>query len=281
VFDRLSGAMTSWRYHGTELINTPLRPDFWRAQIDNDRGRNMAKSQGIWHTAHENANCSSCLAESKTDAGAVAVTSVQYLPKVSAEWDTTYTVYGSGDIVVNARFKPSKTDLPKLVRLGMQMSLPAGFERVTWLGPGPQETYCDRKDSRMGVYTGAVEEQFYVHYTETGESGNKADARWVALANSKGVGLLAVGMPLLSANALHYGTDDMNAAKHAFELPRRDYITLNLDLKQQGVGGDNSWGAWPHDQFLIPCQEYDYSFRLRPFGPDEAPAKLARIVLGN
>jgi beta-galactosidase len=121
-----------------------------------------------------------------------------------------------------------------------------------------------------------VDQQFYSDYTEPGESGNKADARWVALSNGKNVGLLAIGLPLLSANALHYGTDDLNAGKHAFELPHRDYITLNLDLKQQGVGGDDSWGAWPHAEFLIPCREYQYSFRLRPFASGQDPAKLAR-----
>ena len=198
---------------------------------------------------------------------------------MTAEWETTYTVYGSGDVVVRALFKPGNTNLPKLVRLDMQMTLPAGFERITWLGPGPQESYCDRKDARFGLYSGTVDEQFFADYTEPGESGNKVDVRWLALTNGKGAGLLAIGQPLLSANALHYGTDDMNAGKHAFELPRRNDITLNLDLKQRGVGGDDSWGAWPYDSFLIPCQEYAYSFRLKPFAPGDEPAKLARQAL--
>jgi beta-galactosidase len=124
-----------------------------------------------------------------------------------------------------------------------------------------------------------VDEQFYPDYTEPGESGNKADARWLALTNRKGAGLLAIGMPFLSANVLHYGTEDMNAGKHAFELPRRDYITLNLDLKQQGVGGDNSWGEWPHPEFLIPCREYQYAFRLHPLASGEDPEKVARQKL--
>ena len=101
------------------------------------------------------------------------------------------------------------------------------------------------------------------------------------MTNKKGIGLLAVGLPLLSVNVLHYGTDDLNAGKHAFELPRRDYITLNLDLKQQGVGGDDSWGTWPHAEFLIPCKEYSYSFRLRPFRGGEDPARLARGAVDN
>jgi beta-galactosidase len=234
------------------------------------------KSQGIWRTAHEDGQCTSCAAILETGSHFVEVSSVQSLPKVHAEWETIYDIYGTGDILVKARFKPSQSDLPKIVRLGMQMSLPAGFEQITWLGPGPQESYCDRKDARVGLYRGTVEQQFYADYTQPGETGNKADARWLALTNRKGLGLLAVGQPFLSANALHYGTEDLNAGKHAFELPHRDAITLNLDLKQQGVGGDDSWGAWPHEEFLIPCGEYSYSFRLRPFVSSENPEKLAR-----
>jgi beta-galactosidase len=158
------------------------------------------------------------------------------------------------------------------------MTLPAGFERITWLGPGPQETYCDRKSSRVGIYSGTVDEQFFADYVKPGETGNKVDVRWVALTNDKGAGLLAVGLPLLSVNALHYDTEDLNAGKHAFELPRRDFITLNLDWKQQGVGGDNSWGAWPHEQFLIPCTEQSYSFRLYPLSAGDDPERLAREV---
>jgi len=275
TFDKGSGGLKSWRYRGAELIQSPLRPDFWRAETDNDRGRNEMRAQGIWKNAQEGAQTTSCRSV-VLGHKAVAVVVAQSLPKVSAQWETTYTVHGDGTIGVQAKFKPSKTDLPKLVKLGMQMSLPAGFERITWLGPGPQESYSDRKDAKVGVYSGTVEEQFYAGYTEPGESGNKADARWLALTNSKGIGLLAIGEPLLSANALHYGTADLNAGKHAFELPHRDYVTLNLDLQQQGVGGDDSWGAWPHEEFLIPCKEYSYGFRLRPFSSNENPAKLAR-----
>jgi beta-galactosidase len=102
------------------------------------------------------------------------------------------------------------------------------------------------------------------------------DTRWIAITNKKGAGLLAIGEPLLSVNALHYSAEDLNAGKHAFELPRRDYTVLNLDLLQQGLGGDNSWGRWPHKEFLIPCQDYSYQFRLRPLLPGDKPEKLAR-----
>jgi beta-galactosidase len=279
AFEKASGNLVSWRYRGDELIATPLRPSFWRAQTDNDRGRNMLQSQGIWQNAADTADCTRCTANLAPGHRTVEVVTVHRLPKVSAEWETTYTICGSGDVLVTAKFKPAKTDLPKLPRLGMQMSLPAGFDRIAWHGPGPQETYCDRKDQKTGVYRGSVAEQFCIDYTEPGETGNKVDVRWLALFHSRGAGLLAVGDPLLSANALHFSTADLNAKKHPFELPRRSTVTLNLDLKQQGVGGDDSWGSWPHEEFLIPCQEQSYSFRLRPFSAGDDPDKLARQTI--
>ena len=276
-FDK-EGTMKSWRSQGTELVQTPLRPDFWRAPIDNDRGRDMVKSQGLWREAHKDAAVRSVVATRKTNPQlkAVSIKIVSVLAKIDAEWETEYTVYGSGDVAVAAHFRPNNADLPKIPRMGMQMSLPKGFERITWLGPGPQETYSDRKDARVGVYSGLVRDQFYADYTEPGETGNKVDVRWVALTNGRGAGLLAIGMPLLSVNALNYTTDDLQSAKHAFEIPPRDFTVLNLDLKQQGLGGDNSWGAWPHPEFLIPCKEYSYTFRLRPLKPGEDPGRLAR-----
>ena len=158
----------------------------------------------------------------------------------------------------------------------MQMILPKGFDRITWFGPGPQETYRDRKDARIGIYSGTVREQFYADYTEPGESGNKVDVRWAALTNERGAGLLAIGAPLLSVNALNYTTDDLQSAKHAFEMPVRDFTVLNLDLNQQGVGGDNSWGAWPHPEFLNACKEYNYVFRLKALKPGDDPKAIAR-----
>ena len=162
----------------------------------------------------------------------------------------------------------------------MQMALPAGFEQVRWLGPGPQETYSDRKDARVGVYSGTVDAQFCRDYTEPGESGNKTDARWLLLSNGK-VGLLIIGMPTLSVNALHYATADLESAKHPFQLEQRDFVVLNIDRAQQGLGGDDSWGAWPHEAFLIPCKEAEYSFRLRPIRAGENAAKLARTALAG
>lgn len=236
----------------------------------------MAASQGIWRLAMDGAQVRGMTFYTEEPAHAVAVQATLFLPKVNAEWQTTYTVHPSGDLVVSAQFRPGAANSPKLPRLGMQMALPPGFEQITWLGRGPQATYCDREDARVGLFSGTVSQQFWAAYTEPGESGNKTGVRWAALKNEQGVGLLAAGLPLLSLNALHYTTDDLQSAKHSSELPRRAQTVLNLDLRQQGAGGDDSWGAWPHDQFMIPGSPASYRFRLRPFTSSEDVAKLAR-----
>ncbi len=276
-FDPTTGTLVSWVDHGLQYIRTPLRPDFWRAPVDNDRGRNMERTQGIWRHAHEDAVIRQFEVTHSPGDGSASVTAAQTLPKVNAEWRTTYTFHPDATLLVTAQFIPGNSDLPKLPRLGMQMTLPQDFQRIRWFGPGPQETYADRKDALIAMHSGTVANQFYQDYTEPGESGNKVDVRWCALTNARGEGLLVVGLPRLSVNALPYTTDDLQNAKHPFELPSRDFVTLNLDDAQQGLGGDDSWGAWPHREFLIPCEAREYRFLLRPLRPEDDPAMLARM----
>ena len=271
--------LVSWRANGLELIQSPLRPSFWRATTDNDRGRRIEKFQGRWQHADKTVpNAFSC--KSSGDCAEVLV-SWQLPDAGKAEWNTVYRIFANGEVQVTAEFKPTQTNLPVMPRFGMQLALPAGFENLKWFGPGPQETYSDRQGARVGLYRGTVDEQFYAGYVKPGETGNKVNNRWLSLTDRHGNGLLVAGLPglknqLLSVNALHYGTDDLNAGKHPFQLPHRDYTVLNIDLEQQGVGGDNSWGAWPHKPFLIPCRNYSYQFRLRPLTAMDKPEKLAR-----
>ena len=278
-FERKSGSLASLRYKGTELLKSPLRPDFWRAPTDNDRGRNMTSTQGVWRIAHENAEVESISAKADRDARTVMVTSKLRLPWVDARWETVYTIQPTGDVLLEVQFAPGRTDLPKLPRLGVQLGLHGAFAQLQWLGRGPHETYIDRLDARIGHYRGTVGEQSFADYTEPGESGNKVDVRWAALRSSEGVGLLVVGDPVLSVNALRHSVDDLQSAKHAVELPVRNAIFLNLDWKQQGVGGDDSWGAWPHGQFMIDSRHQRYRLRLRPFGAGADVGALARQSL--
>jgi len=173
--------------------------------------------------------------------------------------------------------------LPELPRFGTTMTLPAEFDSIAWYGRGPHESYWDRKTgAALGLYSGAVMEQYFP-YIRPQENGNKTDVRWVALWNSRGTGLLAVGMPVLSVSAHHFTIDDFDEGlekrnRHTYHLKPRDLVTLNLDWKQMGVGGDTSWGARTHPEYMLPVREYSYAFRLRPFSREEStPEELSRL----
>ncbi|GAH76805.1 unnamed protein product, partial [marine sediment metagenome] len=150
--------------------------------------------------------------------------------------DTTYTIYGNGDILIENKFTPSKN----MIRFGMQMEIIGEFNRMTWFGRGPHETMLDRKTgAAVGIYSGFVKELIHP-YIRPQENGNRTDVRWVAMTNVEGSGVLisVLGGTNLSISAWPYTIKDLEEAKHNHELPQRDYITLNVDHRQQGVGGD-------------------------------------------
>ena len=273
-----SGAIESFALAGRELIAGPLIPNFWRKPTDNDIENSWDHATetptggvpirlAIWRQAGRNRTVNRVAAE-RVSAQVVRIVAEATLPAGKSGYRAVYTVYGSGDVVVESSINP-KGDLPELPRFGMQMALRGEFNTMTWYGRGPYETYWDRKfGAAIGVYSGPVEDQIY-DYFRPQENGNKTDVRWAAWTNGDGVGLMAVGMPLLNVSAWPYTMDDLEKAKHINELPRRDTVTVNLDYRQMGVGGDDGWtpNARPHTEFRLPAKPYRYSFRLRPFTP--------------
>jgi beta-galactosidase len=279
TFDRQRGELLSLTYDDTELIRTGPVPNFWRAPTDNDFGNEMPRRLALWRGAGKNRTVEKVNVRAVSPRE-VALDVLATLPEVGARYHTTYRVLGSGDIIVTNRFEPVSDELPEMPRFGMTMTLPVEFENMAWYGRGPHESYWDRKTgATVGVYRGTVMEQYYP-YVRPQENGNKTDVRWVALANENGVGLLAVGMPLLSVSAHHFTVEDFDPGqekrqRHTFHLRPRDLVTLNLDYKQMGVGGDDSWGARTHPEYMLPVRNYWYAFRLRPFSAAEDPMKLS------
>jgi beta-galactosidase len=276
-FDPATGLLVSVEREGTELLAGPLRPDFWRAPNDNDRGSEMPTRLGVWRDAHRSLAVRSFRTETP-EPGIVRLLLDAELTAVGARYGVTYTIYGTGDLVVAVSFDPGDRKLPDLPRFGMQATVAPGFEDMTWYGPGPEETYVDRRDRPVAVYHTTVTENYF-RYSQPQETGNKVDVRWLALRNARGEGLLAVGLPLLSANALHHSAEDIDQALHHYQMAARSETFLNLDWKQMGLGGDNSWGALPLPQYRLPARPLHYRFRLRPIGPDDSPMALSKPTI--
>jgi beta-galactosidase len=274
-FDESTGMLTSYVFENTELIQSGPVPNFWRAPTDNDFGWDMPKRLRVWKEACAGRRVMKVTANS-VSSREIQVDVVSMIPAGDSEYFTSYRIFGSGDIIVSNRFVPGNTELPEMARFGMIMTLPVEFENIIWYGRGPHENYWDRKTgSPVGVYSGKVMD-LYHPYIRPQENGNRTDVRWIALINDKGIGLLAVGRPLLSISAHHFIDEDFDPGlekgqRHTYHLKKRDLVTLKLDYKQMGVGGDTSWGdrARPHPEYRLPVKEYSYSFRLRPFSEKE------------
>lgn len=283
--DKKTGEITSFIWKETEFFRTGLVPNFWRAPTDNDFGSGMQRRQAIWCEAGDKRIVDSVTTKQITNRE-VRINVISTLQAGGSKFYTTYLIYGSGDVVITNKFLPGSAGLPNLPRFGIKMTLPVEFDNMSWYGRGPQESYWDRKTgAAVGVYSGKVMDQYHP-YIRPQENGNKTDVRWVTLTNDKGMGLLAVGMPLLSCSAHHFINEDFDpglekAQRHTYHLKKRNLVTLKLDYKQMGVGGDTSWGnrAKPHPEYTLPVKEYSYSFRLRPFSiKEENPVFLSKQV---
>jgi beta-galactosidase len=271
-FDRVSGTLASLTYDGVELLRTGLEPNFWRAPTDNDFGNRMPRRQRVWRRAGPERHVDSVVA--RQDGETVLVTVGQSLHAGGATLVTAYRVRPGGTITVHNRFVPGDTALPDLPRLGMRFTMSREFSRVTWFGRGPHESYWDRKTgARVGLYS-ADAADLYHPYVRPQENGTRADVRWMAVTNARGVGLLAVGVPLLEASALPYLQEDFDEGqekinRHLTDIVPRDLTEVRLDWHQMGVGGDDSWGAQARERYRLPLRVYEWSFRLRPVGPGE------------
>ena len=159
--------------------------------------------------------------------------------------------------------------MPELPRFGMNLEIPGSYSNLTWFGRGPHENYSDRKTSAfVGLYESKVADQYFP-YIRPQESGYKTDTRWLALQNKDGQGLMFITDSLISFSALNYTTGDLDQGtkrnyKHTNDLSPRDFVSLNIDYGQTGVGGDDSWGARPHPQYTLKYGEYEYSYIIRP-----------------
>jgi beta-galactosidase len=285
TFDKRAGRISAFSYRDTALLASGPVLNIWRAATDNDGFKLWPEKEDKLLFAWLKAGLDRL--ELRTETGSIeqpaphavrlSLHTVAQAAGVSEGFEhyQTYTIYGSGDVIIENRVE-ADPKLPPLPRIGLTMALPAGFEQFSWYGRGPHESYIDRKAGvAVGLYRGTVDEQ-YVPYIMPQENGNKTDVRWLTLSNEQGIGLLAVGQPWLEASASHYKAHDLYKALHTIDLVRRPETILNLDLMQCGLGGA-SCGPGTLPQYLIQPGSYSFTVRLRPFvnGQDD-PARLSR-----
>ena len=273
VFDEQVGGLTSLVYEQQELMSTPLLPNVWRAPTDNDEGGGEQSFAHRWRAAglDQATFVPESLSAQQLNERVVRVTVKGALQDQDDATDNlvdcqaTYTVYGSGDIVIENQFEVSP-DAPPLPKIGLQLKVPNALDQLAWYGRGPHETYSDRlTGAKVSRYAGNVTEQ-YTPYVLPQENGNKTQVRWVTLTNADGIGLFASGWPAndLNVSAHTYDLKEFDQATHTYQVKETDQVTFNLDYAQMGLGGDDSWTPATHEKYLLDSSTYSYQVRLRP-----------------
>ncbi|MDN3548416.1 glycoside hydrolase family 2 TIM barrel-domain containing protein [Mucilaginibacter aquaedulcis] len=275
--DKSTGALSSYILKGQQQLFAPLLPHFTRPVTDNDhRGWKAEKKLKPWFT---NAPKLTNVNFDKSLKGIVKISSIYSLINDSASVKVTYTINGNGIIKVDYDLK-TDPHLPNLPKIGMQMGILRADSNISYYGRGPYENYIDRRTgSEAGIYHQAIH-QFMETYVVPQENGNRTDVRWMLLHQKNG-GLLIAADSLLSMSAWPYTEDNIVHAKHTNKLMDAGFITLNIDLIQMGVGGNDSWSevAEPLEQYRIPAKNYHYSFYLSPYtGNSEKAGEAASKI---
>ena len=268
IFDSHSGELKEYIYKSVSLLRRNLEPNFWRIPTDNDKGNGMPARCAMWENIKSKQSIKEVKVLSET-ADSIVLEVTSKLKSGESDYKNLYIVHNDGSIEVQASLTINTKSAPELPRFGMKLAAIGSLNRMTWFGRGPQESYWDRKTGAfVGLYSGTVMEQ-YTPYITPMENGNKTDVRWVALQDTNGIGLLIIGKQLLEINAHNYIESYFNEHTiHTIDVPFQNITELCIDLHQQGVGGDNSWGDPVHDKYRLLEKQYKYGFIIKPVSGD-------------
>lgn len=255
------GRLESYSINGVAQISGPLQLNFWRPPINNDEGAKYPAKLAQWHNVAQKLRVTNSTIKGNTLRLDLRLGVGQSTASV------TYSLEESGNLTVNVSVSPKKAST--IPRIGMQLQLPATQDQWTWYGLGPHENYIDRKRSAYtSVHQGRVSDLFNA-YSDPQESGQRGEVRWASFQGpSHGLKIETLGKDFLEVGAYPHSPSEIELARHPQDLRPSDSVFVNIDHKQMGLGGTNSWGKTPLNKYLIkPEGQYHFAFRLVPLGP--------------
>ncbi len=265
TFNKKTGSFSNYQKGNLQIGRLPA-PYFWRAPTDNDFGNHMPEKLSVWRTAHVNKEMKAVTVGKKSSEG-VPIDVQYFLTDVKVPYTIRYLVKNDGAIQVTSSLDVSDKEVPELPRYGMRMDVPGTLDQVDYYGRGPEENYSDRKSaSFLGLWAHQASAQV-MPYIRPQEYGNHTDTRWVSLTDKAGKGIRVSGAQAFDFSALNIKAEDLDPGltkkqQHPTDLRYRKDITLHIDLAQRGLGGDDSWGKYPHAPYLLTGKSYNYQFTI-------------------
>lgn len=271
-FNLVNGNLMNIVRDGMQVLSKGPRLTLWRAPISNDM-EIIDKLKKVYFLHLEHEVVMNIDYHMEGNILKVEVDTINSTTNSAWHFKTkyVYTVYPSGDILIDVEGTPSgRVDLAPdmLPRIGVSMHLDKSMEHVRYFGMGPGENYADSKEAaQMGLYANTVDGLF-TNYVIPQENGNHMGCKWVSMTNDRGMGLLASTEGDFNFSASWYEDKDLDDAKHTCDLVKRDYIVFNVDYKQNALG-TNSCGQWQLDKYRAKFEDFKLSFRLTPFNNKE------------
>lgn len=261
IFSKVYGGLISLKFGGKEFLDGIVMPNFWRAPTDNDKGNKMTFRYAQWKLASMYAKMLDVKGVEKKNS--VEIRAKYELPTNPISMcELIYEGFGNGKLKVSMEYGGIEglSDMPLF---GMSYKIPKDYSEVKWYGMGPEENYIDRvHGARLGIFETDVNKNMS-EYVIPQECGNRIGTRWLEITDKIGVGIKIAGEEPFEFSALPYTIGEIESAQHHYELPKSHCTALNINKIQMGVGGDDSWGAPTHEEYLIPSNKgYSFSYTI-------------------
>jgi beta-galactosidase len=263
IVDKSSGLITNYKYNNTDIISDSMKFNFWRALTDNDNGWKVNEKMGVWKTESNNYTLQN-VKINKVKNKKITIESQYVFNNTKSKATVKQVIYPDASIAFDMELE-IPNDAPNIPRIGLQFGLNNDLANVKWYGKGPHENYIDRKTSAaVGVYQSTID-KWVTPYVRPQENANRCDVRWVSFSSKhNGFKFSANSNQLLSVSAWPYLQETLEKAKHDNEIEPSEFIVVNIDGMQMGVGGDNSWTLPVMEKYQIKPGSYKYSFILMP-----------------
>lgn len=273
AIEKATGTLKNYTYNGDVLVEEGPAPNFWRGTVENDK----TAFDWNWANAAKTINVEE-ITVVENEAGQQVITANLVFPTAGNTKETiVYTVNGNGEVTVKMSVDATKSGMGNFLRVGSMMTLPEGYENVTWYGNGPVETFNDRKtNGRQGVWENTVSE-FFFPYLKVDDSGNLTDVKWISVDNGENA-LLVSAKDTVEASALHFTPDDINAVDHVYGLTPRKETILSVNYGSLGTGGATC-GPGPLTQYQLPSSRvYEWEFTMIPAKADADAQALTEMA---
>lgn len=275
LFSRIPGGLSSYRFGKKELLEEIPLPNFWRPPTDNDNGNDMKRRYAQWKIGSMYItakgpdqpgmpdSCSSNPIIIKTDHQVQALYRYYMPTNPASQCQVSYKVSGDVFVEVNLSYDPVK-ELHDMPEFGMIFRLDADYDNFIWYGNGPEENYEDRKSgAKLGIYSIKAADNM-AGYLIPQECGNRTGIRWAKVLDDKGHGIQFETDEEMSVSVLPFSPHEIENARHSYDLPAIHHTVIRVSQAQMGIGGDNSWGAETHPEFLIDVsQKKEFHFRFK------------------